>query len=117
MARLTRIRLEAEGHTASDVDFALRRAAEVMEDMLFLDASPGECVIQREQGEPNGAETSYSGRLILHPNVAEDARQRGLVDPKQIMGDALEYVQLTGSGGGGPGTGARILRTSGLNVT
>lgn len=81
MARLTRVRLEADGHNAAEVEACLHKAATELEGHLQLESSWGEQVIERDVAEPMG-HTAFRGRMILHPNVADDARQRRVLDPR-----------------------------------
>ena len=71
---LTRVRLEADGCSATEVEAILHAAADVLDEALNLQAIAGEQIIQREMGEPMGR-TAFTGRLVLHPNVADDAGQ------------------------------------------
>ena len=72
---VTRLRIESEGATAREVEEFLSALAETLDRLIGWDASRGECVIERQQSEPEGAATAWAGRLILHPNVANDSRQ------------------------------------------
>lgn len=73
---LSSIRLDAWGDSAATVERILQRAADIINNMLDLEASlDGECVIERNVGEPRGGPTAFTGRLKLHPNVAHDAGQ------------------------------------------
>lgn len=74
---ISRIRLEAFGATATDVERDLLGLAAKVSKLNVngntpSDLMPGEQVIQRELNEPDGCRTAFSGRLILHPNVAEE---------------------------------------------
>jgi hypothetical protein len=73
---ISRVRLEAFGPTASAVDAVLIEAARRIDEAVFLDAVRGEQVIERVFEEPDGSRHAFKGRLLLHPNVADDARQR-----------------------------------------
>lgn len=80
MALLSRLRLEAFGDSAAAVEWTLKRAARTIEETLDLEGCSGEQVIERDVGEPDG-DFAYKGRLIYHPNVADDAKQRKHLDP------------------------------------
>lgn len=71
---LTRVRLEAQGPSAAEVEAALVSAACEINERLSLESGFGEQFTQREMGEPEG-DTAFSGRLVMHPNVATDAAQ------------------------------------------
>lgn len=73
---ISRIRIEAFGHTAAEVENWLTALASRVNFDFGLQSSFGEQVIQRNVGEPEGTRLAFNGRLILHPNVAEDAPQR-----------------------------------------
>lgn len=72
---ITRIRIEAQGASAAEVESHLVAAADAIEEAISLDGVRGEQVILREMAEPEGTSTAFQGRLIVHPNVADDARQ------------------------------------------
>ena len=67
---ISRIRIEAFGPSAADVEAQLQHAAQVADDGLKLDALQGEQVIERDCSAPADSHYSFKGRLILHPNVA-----------------------------------------------
>lgn len=71
---VTRVRIEAEGASASEVEAILYATADALEERFTWLASRGEQVIQREVAEPDGF-SAFTGRLILHPNVASDSGQ------------------------------------------
>jgi hypothetical protein len=80
---ISRIRIDGFGHSASEVETWLWAAASRMNDDLQLDASFGEQVIERDLPEPHGSRHAFRGRLTLHPNTAENARQEALSAPLQ----------------------------------
>lgn len=71
---ITRVRIEAEGGSASEVEAQLTKFAAALDEMMGWLASDGEQVIERQLVEPSG-HTAHKGRLILHPNVASDSGQ------------------------------------------
>lgn len=71
---VTRVRIEARGASAAEVEAVLHAAAAAFAEELGEDTAHGEQFIEREMAEPAGY-TAFSGRLILHPNVASDAPQ------------------------------------------
>lgn len=81
---ISRIRIDAFGPTAAAVEHALFAAYARFNDVLELDAMPGEQVIERELAEPHGTRHAFKGRMILHPDVQENAPQR-----KHVVNEAL----------------------------
>lgn len=73
---ISRIRFDAFGSTAAEVENWLRAAASQTNHDLALQSSFGEQVIERSLAEPEGSRFAFKGRLILHPNTAEDAPQK-----------------------------------------
>lgn len=71
---VTRVRIEAQGGSAAEVEATLRLVADTLESIYGWIASRGEQVIERQMAEPEG-HTAHAGRLILHPNVASDSGQ------------------------------------------
>ena len=64
---LTRIRLDAIGHTADDVEQTLYPHAELIEQkVLGRGMSRGECVIERDVAEPDDSKFAWKGRLLLY---------------------------------------------------
>lgn len=72
---ITRVRIEAQGASAAEVEATMVAAANVFDEGMRLQAIRGEQVIQREFSEPCGSPTAFSGRLVIHPNVASDGSQ------------------------------------------
>lgn len=72
---VSRVRIEAFGFSAADVERSLRLAATAMDAHLGLESSWGEQVIEKDMAEPVDSVFHFKGRLILHPNVARDALQ------------------------------------------
>lgn len=72
---VTRVRIDADGATATEVEAVLRAVAEALEERYTWLAPLGEQVIERQLAEPEGATTAFRGRLTLHPNVASDSGQ------------------------------------------
>lgn len=73
---ISRIRIDAFGASAADVEHALMAAYARFNEVLELDASPGEQVIERQLEEPYGTRHAFNGRMTLHPDVQEAAPQR-----------------------------------------
>jgi hypothetical protein len=95
---ITRVRLEACGPSAARVEKALVLAAQAIDGQLHLQAlMDGESVIERQVEEPFGGDFAWRGRLVLHANVAEDAKQRGLYDDGNFRVDrATPGIAVTG---------------------
>ncbi len=72
---VTRVRIDAEGATAGEVEAIFHAVAEALEERYGWLAAPGEMVIERQLAEPIGSHTTFSGRTTLHPNVASDSKQ------------------------------------------
>jgi len=70
---ITRIRIEAQGASAAEVEAILHAAAQAFDDE-YGETSYGEQFISRDTNEPAG-HTAFEGRLTIHPNVAHDAEQ------------------------------------------
>ena len=70
-ARVSRIRIEAEGPTVGDVSAALNGVADRMAGLNGFEDAPfhGQEVYERNLDEPIDSSTTYSGRLILHPRI------------------------------------------------
>lgn len=76
---VTRVRIEAHGASAAEVEAHLNAVASAIRDMIEGVGDGfelGQMVIQREEGEPAG-HTAFSGRGLLYLNVASDAGQVG----------------------------------------
>lgn len=71
---VTRVRIEAQGGSASEVEATLLLVAATLDSIYDWNAGRGEQVIERQVVEPEGP-TAHFGRLILHPNVANDSGQ------------------------------------------
>lgn len=100
---ISRIRVEAFGATAAEVEATLQAAARVIYrsfDDTLPEAEPawpadGETHIERDLAEPLGTATAWKGRMLLHLNVADDARQREVL---RAMGvDVSEVFSLGAS--------------------
>ena len=72
---ITRIRVEADGASAREVEEHLHAVANYLEPMLGGSMSRGDQHIQQENGEPNGTRFAFQGRLTLHPDTSSDAPQ------------------------------------------
>lgn len=77
---VTRIRLEAMGRSASEVEGELIRAAREIQPGTPL----GDVVIERDNAEPDGSRTAWKGRGTMHPNTAE-LEQSGEILPRKVM--------------------------------
>lgn len=74
-ARLTSIRLEAQGVSASAVEKRLVTASLVIDEAIGGGSSYGDQVIETDMNEPEGAVTYHKGRAKIWPNTADDAPQ------------------------------------------
>lgn len=72
---VTRVRIEAQGATAAEVEAHLQCAADAVAGYLG-ESEPikGEQFIERDQSEPEGY-TAHKGRLLVYLNVASDSPQ------------------------------------------
>lgn len=70
---ITRIRIEACGATIDDVTATLYPHADLIETLLGVHVSRGECVIERQLSEPEASVFAYKGRLLLHPDIGHTA--------------------------------------------
>lgn len=77
---VTRVRIEAMGASAAEVEAHMNAVADLLDGRFNWIASRGEQIIKRELGEPDG-HTAFSGRLTLHPNVADDSGQTAVLKP------------------------------------
>lgn len=68
---LTRVRLEARGASATEVELILYPHAEHIERLLNVTVGRGECVIERDRAEPDGP-FAWKGRLVLHPDMSDE---------------------------------------------
>lgn len=87
---ISRIRLEAFGATADEVERTLYPHAEEIEKLLGRPVSYGQCVIERKLDEPSGSRFAFEGRLILHPDISLGIKK-------------ISNLTLTGTGGGTAG--------------
>lgn len=67
---LSRIRLDAYGGSADEVERTLYPHAAEMERLLGVSVSRGECVIERQVDEPEDGPFAFRGRLLLHPDIS-----------------------------------------------
>lgn len=67
---ISRIRLDAYGKTADEVERTLYPHADEIERILNVFVSRGECVIERQMKEPDDSIYAFSGRLTLHPDTS-----------------------------------------------
>lgn len=81
---ISRIRIDAFGASAADVEHALFTAYAHFNEVLELNAEPGEQVIERDLPEPFGTRHAFKGRMILHPDVQEAAAQRKHVERQAL---------------------------------
>jgi hypothetical protein len=96
---ISRIRIDAFGASAADVEHSLFVAYAHFNDALELNAMPGEQVIERDLVEPHGTRHAFKGRMILHPDTQEAAAQRKHVErisPAFTLTDAPAGVTATG---------------------
>lgn len=72
---ISRIRLDAYGKSPEDVANTLYPHADLIEGpaVLGVPVSRGECVIERQLGEPEGSAFAFRGRLVLHPDISTTA--------------------------------------------
>lgn len=70
---VNRVRIEASGPSVGAVSVALYEAARRMAGLNGFEHDParGQEVYERNLEEPDDSRWAYSGRLILHPVVAE----------------------------------------------
>jgi hypothetical protein len=66
---LTRIRLDALGYTAEEVERTLYPHADKIEKLIGRGISRGECVIERDVVEPDDSKFAWKGRLVLHVDI------------------------------------------------
>lgn len=73
---VTRIRIEAQGESAAEVERHINTLARAISEMIGdgEEIVLGQLVIQRDDGEPVG-HTAFNGRGLLYLNVASDAPQ------------------------------------------
>ena len=72
---ITRIRVEADGASAREVEEHLHAVANYLEPLLGGSMARGDQHIQQENGEPNGSRFAFQGRMTLHPDTSSDAPQ------------------------------------------
>lgn len=105
---ITRIRIDAQGATAAEVESHLHwMAAQIAEALGEVAGTPdpqtkreptiscGEQLIERQVREQQGSFCAHTGRLIVHPNVADDAPQVQRL--REHYGCSTVMVQLDGS--------------------
>lgn len=69
---ISRVRLEAYGTTADEVERTLYPHADQIEELLNVQCSFGECVIERQLEEPDDCVYAFKGRLVIHPDTSEN---------------------------------------------
>lgn len=86
---ISRIRIEAYGHSADEVERTLYPHADLFEHVLGVSVNRGECVIERAQDYPDDSVFAFKGRLVLHPDIGEGAQMRPppRVDATQVIRD------------------------------
>ncbi len=94
---ISRIRIEAFGPSAAEVEHALLVAYAHFNEVLELDAMPGEQVIERDVAAPHGTRHAFSGRMILHPDVQENAAQRKHV-VREVLSPLHPVITTSGLG-------------------
>lgn len=67
---ISRIRIEAIGVTADEVERTLYPHADEIEKLLGVTVCRGECVIERDVAVPDGGFSAFTGRLLLYPDVS-----------------------------------------------
>jgi hypothetical protein len=69
---VSRVRVDAFGRSASEVESTLLEYGKRC-DMAAVrpSCSYGECVIERNLNEEWGAEYSWKGRLVIHPDIGQ----------------------------------------------
>ncbi len=68
---LTRIRLDAVGYTADDVERTLYPHADLIDKLLGREMARGECVIERDTNERPDTAGAWKGRLALYMPLSE----------------------------------------------
>lgn len=66
---ISRIRLDAYGTTADEVERTLYPHADEIEKLLGVSVARGACVIERNLNEPEESVFAFQGRLVLHPEL------------------------------------------------
>lgn len=67
---ISRIRIEAYGRAASDVEHQLLAFGEKCDVALnVVSCASGEMVIERQLAEPYGSEFGFKGRYTLYPDI------------------------------------------------
>lgn len=71
---ISRIRIEAFGRSAAEVEHTLFVASRVLDAALDLDSRNGETVIERimENVRDDGSLLDWKGRTLVYANTAED---------------------------------------------
>jgi hypothetical protein len=67
---ISRIRLDAFGRTAAEVEATLYDHADEIEKLLGVPTAHGECHIERTLAVPVDTVCDWSGRLLLHPDIS-----------------------------------------------
>jgi hypothetical protein len=75
LGRIAHIRLRAYGETADVCSRVMHDHAVLIEEMLGVYVTRGEEVIERSLAEPSGSLFAYEGRLTLHPDIQDEAKQ------------------------------------------
>jgi hypothetical protein len=69
---ISRIRIDAYGRTASDVEAQLLDFATACDEKVGASSCAyGEMVIERQLEEPYGSDFAFKGRQLLHPSIGE----------------------------------------------
>lgn len=106
---ISRIRIEAFGASAAEVEATLHAAASVIY-RSFDDTVPdageklipdGEQHIERDLVEPAGTVDAWKGRMLLHLNVASDSRQIGVLEAMGVEVSKFAWTEAEAAAVGG----------------